>query len=145
MDRITGLLQEKPIIGRNHHLLFNHEILRLWENVSDSTMKISNCVFHRRIGFRSGVCVPYRLFDLYQRRVMHLIEYPCQIMDTEIRFNKDYEIEENLWLEVKDIISQVKKYSGCLVLTWHIYVRKKQLILDYFDRCEKTIQYAVSG
>lgn len=144
LDRITGLLQEKPIIGRNHHLLFNHEILRLWESVSDSTMKISNCVFHRRIGFRSGVCVPYRLFDLYQRRVMHLIEYPCQIMDTEIRFNKDYEIEENLWLEVKDIISQVKKYSGCLVLTWHIYVRKKQLILDYFDRCEKTIQYAVS-
>ena len=44
-------------------------------------MHISNCVFHKRQGFRSGVCVPYRLFDLYQRRVMNLIEHPCQIMD----------------------------------------------------------------
>ena len=138
-DRITGLLQEKPSSGRNHHLLYNHETLRLWESISEGPVNISNCVFHYRLGFRSGVCVPYRLFDLYQRRMMRLIEHPCQIMDTAIRFHKDYEIEKNLWNDVKYVISQVKKYSGCLVLTWHIYVRNKKLIADYFQRCNKTV------
>ena len=143
VSRITGLLQEKPTIGRNHHLLYNHNTLRLWENVTKNSLNISNCVFHYRQGFRSGVCVPYHLFDLYQRRVMNLVEHPCQIMDTVIRYNGKTKSEGERWDDIQTIIEQVRKHQGELVLTWHIYIRNKKLIQDYYHWSEKVIQYAV--
>lgn len=145
VSRITTLLQEKPTIGRNHHLLYNHETLRLWESITKVPLHISNCVFHKRQGFRSGVCVPYRLFDLYQRRVMNLIEHPCQIMDTVIRYDEKVKSENERWLDIQSTIDFVNQYQGELVLTWHIYIRNRKLIQDYFKWCEKVIQYAVKG
>ena len=143
LSRITALLQKKPTIGRNHHLLYNHETLRLWESIADNPLHISNCVFHKRHGFRSGVCVPYRIYDLYQRRVMNLIEHPCQIMDTVIRYDEKVKSEIERWQDVQTAIDFVKQYQGELVLTWHIYIRNKKLIQDYFQWCEKVVRYAV--
>ena len=141
--RISELLQEKPTIGRNHHLLFNYETLRLWEGISDATLHISNCVFHKRQGFRSGVCVPYHLFDIYQRRVMNLVEHPCQIMDTVIRYDEKAKSEDERWGDILSCIEQVRKFQGELVLTWHIYIREKKLIQEYYQWCRKVVQYAV--
>lgn len=141
--RITDLLQGKPSIGRNHHLLFNYATLRMWESIADQPLHISNCVFHYRQGFRSGVCIPYPLFDIFQRRVMSLIEHPCQIMDTVIRYNKKARSTDDCWKEIQSIVEQVKHHRGELVLTWHIYIRNKVLISDYYNWCEKTICYAV--
>lgn len=143
--RITELLHEKPEIGRNHHLLYNNKVFRLWENISEQSLSISNCVFHYRLGFRSGVCVPYHLFDLFQRRVMNLVEYPCQIMDTAIRMRlMRFDTEEVLWDDIRKIINQVKKNSGCLILTWHIYIRSKKLIMEYYQMCDKVLQYGTN-
>jgi hypothetical protein len=143
VSRITDLIKETPSIGRNHHLLYNHETLRMWESMANSPLDISNCVFHYRHGFRSGVCVPYHLFDLYQRRVMSLVEHPCQIMDTVIRYNGKTKSEDERWDDIQTIIKQVRKHQGELVLTWHIYIRNKKLIQDYYHWSEKVIQYAV--
>ena len=144
VSRITGLLQEKPTIGRNHHLLYNYATLRLWECIMEQSMNISNCVFHKKQGFRSGVCVPYHLFDLYQRRLMNLIEHPCQLMDMGIRYGAKNRSNSEMWNEIKEIINLVKAYGGELVLTWHIYVRKEKVIKDYFNWCEKVVQYATA-
>jgi hypothetical protein len=141
VSRITELLQEKPTIGRNHHLLYNYETLRLWETIIEKPLNISNCVFHRRLGFRSGICIPYNLFDTYQRRKMNLVEHPCIIMDSAIRLHK-YKTKKDLWDDIEGIVDQVKKYSGCLVLTWHIYVRNKSLLIQYFNLCGELLEYA---
>lgn len=143
VSRITGLIHEKPTIGRNHHLLFNYMTLRLWENILDTPLNISNCVFHKTQGFRSGVCVPYRLFDLFGRRVMNLIEHPCQIIDTVIRYDAKNKSKEDRWTDIRNCIEYVKKYQGELVLTWHIYIRNKKIIQDYYRWSEKVVQYAV--
>lgn len=143
VSRITDLIKETPNIGRNHHLLYNHETLRMWESISNSPLDISNCVFHYRQGFRSGVCVPYHLFDLYQRQEMSLVEHPCQIMDTVIRYNGKTKSDDERWCDIKTVVEQVKKYQGELVLTWHIYIRNKKLIQDYYRWCEKTVYYAI--
>ena len=143
VSRIVGLLQGRPSVGRNHHLLYNHSLLRQWEQVSDSPLEISNCVFHRRHGFRSGVCVPYHLFDLYQRRTMSLIEHPCQVMDTVIRYDEDTKTTEEREQDVRYVIERVKEHCGELLLTWHIYIRNRSIISEYFKWCEKVLNYAV--
>lgn len=143
VSRITELLREKPNIGRNHHLLYNFDTLRMWEGISDSTLDISNCVFHYRQGFRSGVCVPYHLFDLYRRKVMNLVEHPCQIMDTVVRYNGKTKSADERWRDIQTVVEQVKEYQGELVLTWHIYIRNKKLIQEYYRWCEKIVCYAI--
>lgn len=141
VSRIVGLLKGNPTIGRNHHLLYNQEMLRLWEQMGEKPMMISNCVFHKNMGFRSGACVPYHIFDLYQRRMMELVEYPCQIMDSAIRLHK-YKSEEEMWNDIHLIANRVKHYNGILVLTWHIYVRRLDVVMDYYRLCQNTLLYA---
>lgn len=141
--RIIELLQDKPIVGRNHHLLYNYDTLRKWESMTNDHLDISNCVFHKIQGFRSGSCTPYYLFDIYQRRKMCLIEHPCQIMDIGIRYGSKVHSDLELWQEIEKIIELVKSYKGELVVTWHIYVRNKKIIMDNYKWCEKTVSYAI--
>ena len=115
-------------------------MLRWWEKMSEQTVHISNCVYHNYNGFRSGVCVPYHCFDISTRKTMNLMEHPNQIMDTVIRYDGKKKSEDEIWSDIKKIISQVKKYRGELVLTWHIYIRSQRLIKDYYTWCEKVVK-----
>lgn len=145
-QRILQLLGTKPTVGRNHHLLYNLPMLRLWEETFSATgspADISNCVFHGRNGFRNGIAVPFPLFDYYQRRQMNLTEHPNQIMDTVIRYNYDRFSDEERWLGEEKIIDRVKEIKGELVLTWHIYIRRQNIIENGFGWCERLLEYAV--
>ncbi len=75
---------------------------------------------------------------------MRLIEHPCQIMDTEIRYQERINTEGEIWQEIQKIVDVVKQFHGELLLTWHIYIRNKQLIQDYITWCKKVIQYSVN-
>lgn len=145
-SRIESLLGRVPIVGRNHHLLYNYDMLHKWEKMAERTtggvMDISNCVFHNVLGYRSGVGVQYTVFDIYQRRPLLLREHPCQIMDTVIRYQMKNKTPEEIWSEIQTIVSYAKKYCCELVLTWHIYIRTQKLINSYYDWCERVIRYA---
>ena len=136
-SRIESLLGFVPAIGRNHHLLYNYEMLRNWESEARRTstgfLHLSNSVFHNKIGFRSGIGVGYTLFDIYHRRPMQLVEHPCQIMDTVIRYHSKDSTPEEIWDEIQTVVTNAKKYQCELVLTWHIYIRAQKLIRRYFD------------
>lgn len=143
VSRITNTLGQTPIIGRNHHLLYNVEMLRWWEELSEKPVHISNCVFHRKQGFRSGVCKPYHCFDIFKRRTMQIVEHPCQIMDMPIRYERSVKTDEEEWQDIKNIVDQVKRFQGELVITWHIYIRRMSILNNIFPWCEKVIEYAV--
>lgn len=145
VQRIKQLIGNAFIIGRNHHLLYNYEMLRWWDKMATESQikdfKISNCVFHKRLGFRSGVAVPYPIYDIYNRKVMTLKEYPCQIMDSAIRLAKYSSTSNNdIMNDIGYIVNQCKRYSGHLLLTWHIYVRRVEIIKEYYQLCLKTIE-----
>ena len=148
IERIKDLLCVAPQIGRNHHLLYNQRMLRMWEKTAkgnpDSVLEISNCVFHNHIGFRSGVASPYHLFDLFERRPMKLREHPCQIMDTVIRYHRKKESEKEIWNEIETVVKSAKEHECELVLTWHIYIRNIKLIFNYFKWCQNVVKYAVN-
>ena len=145
VDRINSLLHYKPRIGRNHHLLYNNETLRNWsvlnEQTLENTVSISNCVFHKHIGFRSGIAVPYPVFDTIERKQLNLIEYPCVIMDTAL-IRSDYVHGYDAWDEIASIINEVKNNNGVLLLTWHILIREEKLFDEYFQLCDNTIKCA---
>ena len=144
-DRINALIGHVPAIGRNHHLLYNYNMLRMWENMAKGTstgdLEISNCVFHKLIGFRSGLAILYRIFDIYQRKTMKLIEHPCQIMDMFIRYHRR-DTDEAIWENIKSVIKATRQYNGELILTWHIFIRNSKWIRNNIRWCEEVAQFA---
>ena len=47
--------------------------------------------------------------------------------------------------DIKEIVNECRKYQGHLILTWHIYIRKVELIKEYFQWCLNTIKIATNG
>lgn len=132
--RFKKIYDNNITIGRNHHLLYNQQTLRDWNKItSNDYLHLSNCTFHKLLGFRNGISVPYPIFDIFHRNVLKVIEHPCQIMDTAIRYCKKTDSE--IWNDINRIIKTSKDHNSELVLTWHIYIRNSILIKKYFNWC----------
>jgi hypothetical protein len=96
--------------GRQHFLRWaNPDTWRNWEAAGlayDCTLGYSDTV-----GFRTGTCHPYRVFDLHARRPLDLREEPFQIMDVALA--------DGSWGDVHLVASQCRRFRGRLGILWH--------------------------
>ena len=142
-DRIREVIPGNPQIGRNHHLLYNSQTLRNWALLSGDAAKpvlVSNSVFHKRLGFRSGTTVPYTIFDIFERKPLLAKECPCAIMDTAMNCGDNYNLLED---GIQRILDTIRLYDGQVVLTWHILIREINKYDFLFRLCKDTIAYAM--
>ena len=104
------------INSRQHYLRFNIEdTTQLWEDnnfFSDSSMGYSNTV-----GFRSGICHDFPIFNFKSMSIMSIRELPLILMECAI-FNDNVYNEKKL-NKVKNLIDTCKVYDGCFTLLWH--------------------------
>jgi hypothetical protein len=103
--------------GRQHFLRWaNPDTWRNWEAAGlhyDSTLAYSEAV-----GFRTGTCHPYRVFDLQARRALDLYERPFQVMDVTLLSSMALSLEAAR-TAVLDIAAQCRRYHGALGILWH--------------------------
>jgi hypothetical protein len=96
--------------GRQHFLRWaNPDTWRNWEAAGlayDCTLGYSDTV-----GFRTGTCHPYRVFDLHARRPLELREEPFQIMDVALA--------DGSWGDVHLVARQCRRFRGRLGILWH--------------------------
>ncbi|MGP1450210.1 MAG: polysaccharide deacetylase family protein [Wolinella sp.] len=101
------------ICGRQHYLRFSVPLTwRLWDSLGfewDSTVG-----FAERVGFRCGVCYPFRVFDVEKRETLGLVERPLILMDCAFDRCSKSAMEQN-----KKVISECKKFQGECVVLWH--------------------------
>lgn len=126
----------KEIIGyRGHFLRFN--VPKTWELLKeagfkyDATFGYADC-----IGFRNGMCHPFRPFNLKKNDYIDILEIPLTIMDRtlldymRLDFKRAYEV-------VKLLVDSVEKHNGVITILWHnTYMtgdglRMYKKILDY--------------
>ncbi len=102
--------------GRQHFLRFEvPKTWQLWEAnglKSDSSLGFSNDV-----GFRCGVCYPFRVFDISERKTLNLTEEPLIFMDTALVHRGCNANEANA--EFKKLFLVVQKYRGTFVVLVH--------------------------
>jgi len=103
--------------GRQHFLRWaNPDTWRNWEAAGlsyDSTLGYAEAV-----GFRTGTCHPYRVFDLRERRPLRLREMPFQVMDVTLLSAMALAPDAAL-AAVLDIAAECRRYGGRLGLLWH--------------------------
>jgi len=112
------IITKKKIIGyRNHYLRFKvpetWEILKKAEFKYDTTFGYADC-----IGFRNGMCHPFKPFTLNSNKFIDIIEIPLIIMDGTLdRYMKlDF---ENSWIIIKQLIDIVSNLSGVITILFH--------------------------
>ncbi|MEC3880161.1 DUF7033 domain-containing protein [Parapedobacter sp. 10938] len=141
LERLQNAVGENVVKGgRTHLLLYNKDTYDYWEK--EALHFDSGMGFQYHNGFRSGVCYPYRIFDIYKRKVLNLVQTPFILMDTVFlrRGSTPHDIEK----EAKLLIDTVIKYRGVVCMNWHsnlfnvierrIYKKPYFNILEYLSK-----------
>jgi len=103
--------------SRQHYLRF--AVPDTWKHLAHAGItEDSTLGYAAEPGFRCGTCKLYPVFDIHQRQQLSLIERPLLIMDVSFRMYKNLSIAESIKL-CENIIAQVKKHDGELVILWH--------------------------
>jgi len=103
--------------GRQHFLKFKvPHTWRIWEKSGmryDSTLGF---VDHE--GFRCGMCVPFKPFDLLENRILNIWEMPLTVMDCTLDLyrNMSFSQREDV---LEKLLHVVKKHQGVFVMLWH--------------------------
>ena len=123
LEKILG----KKVEGlRNHYLRM--DIPKTWSIQSEIGFIYDTTLgFRETVGFRSGYCFPHYLYDFANEKKLDIIELPMTIMDSALL------LSEKPKIEFKNILENVKRFNGLLVLNWHQCSFDKK---DYSDRLE---------
>ena len=103
--------------GRQHYLQWaNPATWRNWDEAGlayDCTLAFSEAV-----GFRTGTCREYPVFDLVGRRPLDLRERPFQVMDVTL-FGYMGLRPDAAFAAVVDIARACRRFRGDLGILWH--------------------------
>ena len=89
-----------------------------WQNWEAAGLREDSTMgFSKTIGFRTGTCFSYSVFDILERKRLKLIETPLIVMDTALK-ERGLDIVQMI-KELSTIGEIVKKYNGVFVLLWH--------------------------
>lgn len=71
-------------------------------------------------GFRCGICLPFKPFDILDNRVLNIWEIPLTVMDGSLQ-NLAYQnlTPDEGYEVICNLIDRVKKVNGVFVLLWH--------------------------
>ena len=132
LEKVLG----KEVTGyRNHYLRF--KVPETWEFVSksgfkyDTTFGYADCV-----GFRNGMCHPFKPFNLDTNKEIDILEIPLTIMDSTL-FNYMKLDIKGAWDIIKLLIDAVEKYNGVITILWH----NTYMINEYLKLYEKILKY----
>ena len=71
-----------------------------------------------QIGFRAGVCSPFKWYDLDADKVSPLTVYPFCVMDATLNFYMKLKPQEAIQ-KCEEIIGEIKKVNGLCITLWH--------------------------
>lgn len=102
---------------RQHRLMYQQGITsRLHEAAGvryDTTLG-----FAAHEGFRNSFCLPFRLFDHQNDKMLDVWEIPLMVMDVTLFHYRKYDFAEAMDA-VNRLITEVRKFEGVFSLLWH--------------------------
>ncbi len=117
VQRLKSLTKVDQIIARKHFLRLSiPDSYRLMEKVgvqADYTMGYAD-----QVGFRAGLCTPFKPFDILTDRSMDIVVHPFAYMDGTLREYQKLTIEEAL-KQVQFLKKEVQKVEGEFIGIWH--------------------------
>lgn len=107
------------LCGRNHFLKYKiPDSWRIYEQIGLVYDATQGCAEYE--GFTRGICIPYKLFDLFENRVLNVWEIPLIVMDGTLR-QENYRnyMPEDAFRKIMYLIQTVREFSGVFSILWH--------------------------
>jgi peptidoglycan/xylan/chitin deacetylase (PgdA/CDA1 family) len=138
-NRIEKVLGKKVIGYRNHYLRF--KIPETWKLLAEAGFKYDTTFgYNDMIGFRNGLCHPFKPFDVKANRTIDLLEIPLVIEDTAL-INHICDYSDCLRLS-KEIIDTAEKYNGIVTLLWHSNIFFSPYMEKWIDLYKNLLKYS---
>ena len=115
-NRLEDVLGKKVIGFRNHYLRFN--VPDSWELLSKAGFKYDTTFgYSDMIGFRNGMCHPFKPYNLNENREIDILEIPLVVMDGAL-FDVATSFDD-AWKHTKYLINTVEECNGVITFLWH--------------------------
>jgi len=138
-EKLEKITENAIFGGRQHYLRWKTP--DTWRILEKAGLKYDTTLsFADHEGFRCGICLPYKPFDVLENRVLDIWELPLTVMDGSLFNYQNLTPEEGFW-RIKSIINTVKKYQGVFVLLWHNSSLDDLSYPGWIKVYEKTIEY----
>ena len=137
---------ESSLGHRNHYLRFR--VPETWSYLAragfkyDTTLGYADCV-----GFRNGMCHPFKPYDLRADRELEILEIPLTIMDCSLDVYMRLD-NNNAWNIIRYLIDEVERYHGVITILWHntyMYGQKLKLYKKILQYCDEKGAWMTSG
>jgi len=135
---------------RQHRLLYNITKTPILQE-NQGLQYDSSLGFAEHEGFRNSYCLPYRLFDHNNDRMMNLWEIPLNAMDVTLMHYRQLSYDEIL-TTVLGMVEEIKRFNGTFVLLWHnnffneeYYPRIKEFYISLIERLSEQSPEGLSG
>jgi peptidoglycan/xylan/chitin deacetylase (PgdA/CDA1 family) len=145
-ERLEKVLNKKVIGYRSHYLRI--KIPETWDYLQeagflyDSTLGYADC-----IGFRNGMCHPFKPYNLITQREIDILEIPLTIMDSTLDMYMKLD-DSWKWELTKRLIDTVERYHGVLTVLWHntnFFDEKKEFYETILKYCAEKGAWMTSG
>jgi hypothetical protein len=119
VQRFTEKFEVDKLFSRHHYLKWcepeDVEYMGQAEITDDFTLSYADS-----IGFRVGTCRPYRFISPQTKKLTNVTIHPLEIMECTLNRQSYMHLDyEEAFSKCKEIIDQVYKHNGELVLLWH--------------------------
>ena len=133
LEKVLG----RGVIGyRNHFLKF--KVPDTWELLSKAGFEYDTTFgYADMVGFRNGMCHPFKPFNLNTGKEIDILEIPLTIMDCTLL--RDYMRLDfkKAWELTKQLIDTVERYNGVITILWHNTYMQDENLRFY----EKILKY----
>lgn len=80
----------------------------------------TSLAFADHVGFRAGICFPFKLFDVIENRELDIWELPLTVMEGTLQSANYQNLPpEKAYEEITKYIEMVKRFNGVFVILWH--------------------------
>jgi len=116
-EKLENIVSREVIGYRNHYLRF--KVPDTWELLSNAGFKYDTTLgYPNTVGFRNGMCYPFKPFNLTDNKEINIFEIPLILMDRALF--KHMKLSENdSWQLCKNLINTVEDLGGVLTIIWH--------------------------
>lgn len=117
ISRLTQITHKQVTKSRQHFLKLHFP--ETYKNLIQSGIQEDYTMgYASQVGFRAGVCSPFKWFDLETDKVSPLTVYPFAIMDATLLYYMKLSPEQAI-AKSAEIIAQIKKVNGTCITVWH--------------------------
>jgi peptidoglycan/xylan/chitin deacetylase (PgdA/CDA1 family) len=136
-SRLENVLGREVIGYRNHYLRF--QAPETWDILEKCGFKYDTTYgYTNAIGFRNGMCHPFRPYHQLRGEWMDLYELPLHVMESAML---DYVNPHEAWELIQTLLEKVEANNGVLTVLWHNNVFNCPFREHWGTLYEKILQY----